>query len=129
MKRIWWLILATICAAGLVSCDDDDDDKDRSYAISGPAILRVLNQVRYTQQISFDGTYIGDVAANSSRDWNVPTGTHVVSGYDSVYGAASSTLKFYANQVTTYRIYLRSARAAADADAPAKAGAAADAGE
>ena len=117
MKKLLWIFLAMLCAMGLASCgsDDDDDDKGRQpQGISGPAVLRVYNQVPYVQQISFDGRYIGDVAVNSYRDWNVPAGAHVVSGYDNVTGNSAKTYSFTAGRITSVRFFMRTARAAAD---------------
>ena len=117
MKTLVRVLLAMLCALSLASCggDDDDDGGGRSpQGISGPAILRVYNQVPYVQEISFDGTYIGNVAVNAYRDWSVPAGAHVVSGYDSVTGNSTKTYSFTAGRITSVRFFMRTARSAVD---------------
>lgn len=113
MKKAGLLLLAMLFALATASCRDEDKGRSRSDqpdSISGSATLRVVNDVRYTQQIRFNGRYIGDVAAHSSRSWSVPTGRHTVSAWDSVTGTATHTAEFRAGQVTTIRVFLRSAR-------------------
>jgi hypothetical protein len=119
MKKILWILLAMLCALGLASCGGGDDDDDNGgghnpQGISGPAVLRGDNQVPYVQEISFDGSYIGDVAVNSYRDWSVPAGAHVVSGYDHVTGNSAKTYSFTAGHITSVRFFMRTARVAAD---------------
>ena len=117
MKKLLWIFLAMLCALGLASCGGDDDDDDGGRApqdISGPAVLRVVNQMQYVQEISFDGRYIGDVGVGASRDWSVPAGTHTVVAHDNVTGNATRTSTFVAGRTTV--IYIQIVSRQADID-------------
>ena len=105
MTKWLCIFLTAICSIGLVSCSDDDDKPD-SPKISGPAILQVINNTQYVQEISFDGLYIGDVVAHSYRAWNVPVGRHIINGYDDIYGSSSGSYNFTAGRVTPVTYYL-----------------------
>lgn len=93
----------------LCSCSDDEDKSSNDIpVISGPAILHVINNTPYSQLIRFDNIMIGSVAAHSTRDWNVPTGRHLINGYDSIYGNSSGYYNFFSGQTTPVTFFLGS---------------------
>ncbi len=104
MKKSLLVWLMVLCAVALTGCKDDKDPPRRESSVSGPATLRVENRMQLVQEVSFDGSYIGDVAPNSTRDWRVPEGRHVVTAYDRETGAASGTFEFRAGRVTTVTV-------------------------
>ncbi len=93
------------CAVLLVSCGDDNNDPAPAE-INGPAILRVSNETRFVQEVTFDGSYIGDVAGETSRDWQVPAGIHTVNIHDTDAERYTMTGEFYAGVVTQVRFGL-----------------------
>ena len=50
----------------------------REQAITGSAGLRVVNGSDLVTRVFFDGAYIGEVDRDTTRQWNVPAGAHVV---------------------------------------------------
>mgnify|MGYP003614233762 FL=1 len=93
------------CAVLLVSCGDDNNDPAPAE-INGPAILRVSNETRFVQEVTFDGSYIGDVAGETSRDWQVPAGIPTVNIHDTDAERYTMTGEFYAGVVTQVRFGL-----------------------
>lgn len=100
MKATWLcgLVMAA-CALGGTSCESNDEGVE-AQDIDGPAIMRVINLTSGALKITFDRSYIGDVAGNASREWNVPAGAHVVDLYDYQPGDNAVAGKFYAGIVT-----------------------------
>ena len=104
MNKAGRVFVMAICAFGMMSCGDDGERTPES--IDGPAILRVSNETRYPQEVTFDGKYIGDVAGNSSRDWRVPAGTHTVNIHDTEADHYTMTGKLQSGVVTDVRFWL-----------------------
>jgi hypothetical protein len=91
--------MAVVCVAGamlMAGCEGGDSGGDET-AISGSSQLRVINDSDYSTTTYFDGDYIGEVGKNSSRTWNVPTGSHTVR-FDNADVSADAITRTYSFQ-------------------------------
>ncbi len=100
-RKSFWLggLLLAAGALGGPSCESNDEGIE-AQSLDGPAIMRVVNRTPDVLKVTFDRTYIGDVAANANRDWNVPAGTHFVDVYDFQPGDSTVAGEFYEGIVT-----------------------------
>ncbi len=79
VKKMLIIIVSVAMALFFVSCSDSGDDPDQpAKEMSGDSALRVDNSSEWDATVYFDGDYIGTVGSHSTRDWDVPVGSHTV---------------------------------------------------
>lgn len=85
MKKVGFCSITGICLALIAvllmpACESgggDSPDSDEA-AITGNAAMLLINDSSDESTIYFDGLYIGNVEGDGSREWSVPSGSHVV---------------------------------------------------
>ena len=82
LRSAGWLLCMLLLLVFSSGCDsgggeDKDNNPGAPVAISGESTLRVIVSDDITN-IYYDGDYLGTVAPGETRDYDVPTGSHVV---------------------------------------------------
>ncbi len=111
VKRLFGWMMSVLAAAtvslmvsGCEGGGGGDSPDSESAAISGNSGMLLINESSDESTVYFDGVYIGNVEGDGSRQWSVPSGSHVVridNAEQDNSEASEDTFSFKAGYVTT----------------------------